>query len=105
MARKSQKEIIEQQNTAIIGLNTRLMEAEVLLASVIDLIVEPNDEGGWEVTSSKVETRAISGTDENGDFIDLAAVDTDVAAAIESCAIQLRFATGTRIVIDGGRHL
>ncbi len=29
----------------------------------------------------------------------------DVAAAIESCAIQLRFATGTRIVIDGGRHL
>ena len=50
---------------------------------VIDLIVEPNDEGGWEVTSSKVETRAISGTDENGDFIDLAAVDTDVAAAIE----------------------
>jgi 2',3'-cyclic-nucleotide 2'-phosphodiesterase/3'-nucleotidase len=50
---------------------------------VIDLIIEPNDEGGWEVTSSKVETRAISGTDENGDFVDLAAVDTDVAAAIE----------------------
>ena len=40
MARKSQKEIIEQQNTAIIGLNARLMEAEVLLASVIDLIVD-----------------------------------------------------------------
>jgi hypothetical protein len=42
MARKSQKEIIEQQNTAIIGLNARLMEAEVLLASVIDLIVDKN---------------------------------------------------------------
>jgi 3-oxoacyl-[acyl-carrier protein] reductase len=29
----------------------------------------------------------------------------DVAAAIEACATTLRYATGTRIVIDGGRHL
>lgn len=29
----------------------------------------------------------------------------DVAAAIEACATTLQFATGTRIVVDGGRHL
>lgn len=29
----------------------------------------------------------------------------DVASAIEACATRLRFSTGTRIVIDGGRHL
>src|SRR5207237_9489253 len=29
----------------------------------------------------------------------------DVAAAIESLATTMRFVTGTRIVIDGGRHL
>lgn len=29
----------------------------------------------------------------------------DVAAAIQACATTLRYATGTRIVIDGGRHL
>lgn len=29
----------------------------------------------------------------------------DVAAAIEACATTLRYATGTRIVVDGGRHL
>ncbi len=29
----------------------------------------------------------------------------DVAAAVEACVTSLRFATGTRIVIDGGRHL
>ncbi len=29
----------------------------------------------------------------------------DIAAAIEACATTLRFATGTRIVVDGGRHL
>jgi 3-oxoacyl-[acyl-carrier protein] reductase len=32
-------------------------------------------------------------------------VPDDVAAAVEACATTLRFATGTRIVIDGGRHL
>lgn len=32
-------------------------------------------------------------------------VAEDVAAAIEACATTLRFATGTRIVVDGGRHL
>ena len=51
MARKTQKEIIEQQNTAIIGLNTRLMEAEVLLASVIDLIVDKDILNRDELTS------------------------------------------------------
>nr|WP_298688579.1 SDR family oxidoreductase [uncultured Dongia sp.] len=30
---------------------------------------------------------------------------TDVAEAILSCAIALKFSTGTRIVVDGGRHL
>lgn len=29
----------------------------------------------------------------------------DVASAIEACVTHLRFSTGTRIVIDGGRHL
>ena len=29
----------------------------------------------------------------------------DVASAIEACATRLRFSTGTRIVVDGGRHL
>ena len=29
----------------------------------------------------------------------------DVAAAIQACATTLRYATGTKIVIDGGRHL
>jgi 3-oxoacyl-[acyl-carrier protein] reductase len=29
----------------------------------------------------------------------------DVAAAIQACATTLRYATGTRVVVDGGRHL
>src|SRR5690606_25627224 len=29
----------------------------------------------------------------------------DVAAAVEALATTLRFVTGTRLVIDGGRHL
>jgi NAD(P)-dependent dehydrogenase (short-subunit alcohol dehydrogenase family) len=29
----------------------------------------------------------------------------DVASAIEACVTHLRFSTGTRIVVDGGRHL
>ncbi len=29
----------------------------------------------------------------------------DVAAAIQACATTLRYATGTRFVVDGGRHL
>ena len=29
----------------------------------------------------------------------------DVASAIEACVTRLRFSTGTRIVVDGGRHL
>ncbi|MBU3614312.1 SDR family oxidoreductase [Polynucleobacter sp. Latsch14-2] len=32
-------------------------------------------------------------------------IPDDVASAIEACATRLRFSTGTRIVIDGGRHL
>ena len=50
---------------------------------VIDLVIDPTKDGGWQVVSSRVENRAISGTDENGDFVDLAVADTDVAAAIE----------------------
>ncbi|MNU11875.1 3-ketoacyl-(acyl-carrier-protein) reductase [compost metagenome] len=30
---------------------------------------------------------------------------TDVADAILACATHLRFSTGDRIVVDGGRHL
>lgn len=50
----------------------------------------------------------------SGDFnakaaatIPLARIGTadDIAAAIEACATSLRFATGTRLVIDGGRSL
>ena len=49
-----------------------------------------------------------------GDFNDKTAATTplkrigtpdDVASAIEACATRLRFSTGTRIVVDGGRHL
>ena len=29
----------------------------------------------------------------------------DVAAAVQACATTLRYVTGTRIVVDGGRHL
>ncbi|HWT21118.1 MAG TPA: SDR family oxidoreductase, partial [Variovorax sp.] len=29
----------------------------------------------------------------------------DVAAAVEALATTMRFVTGTRIVVDGGRHL
>jgi 3-oxoacyl-[acyl-carrier protein] reductase len=29
----------------------------------------------------------------------------DVAEAIVSCATHLKFSTGSRIVVDGGRHL
>jgi NAD(P)-dependent dehydrogenase (short-subunit alcohol dehydrogenase family) len=29
----------------------------------------------------------------------------DVAAAVQACATTLRYATGTRLVVDGGRHL
>ncbi|MEI7531351.1 MAG: SDR family oxidoreductase [Betaproteobacteria bacterium] len=32
-------------------------------------------------------------------------IPDDVASAIEACVTRLRFSTGTRIVIDGGRHL
>lgn len=32
-------------------------------------------------------------------------IPDDIAAAVEACATTLRFATGTRIVVDGGRHL
>jgi hypothetical protein len=28
-----------------------------------------------------------------------------VAVAIEACITQLRYATGQRVVVDGGRHL
>jgi 3-oxoacyl-[acyl-carrier protein] reductase len=29
----------------------------------------------------------------------------DIGAAVQACATTLRYATGTRIVVDGGRHL
>jgi NAD(P)-dependent dehydrogenase (short-subunit alcohol dehydrogenase family) len=29
----------------------------------------------------------------------------DVAAVVQACATTMRYVTGTRIVVDGGRHL
>ena len=29
----------------------------------------------------------------------------DVAAVVQACATTLRYVTGTRLVVDGGRHL
>jgi 3-oxoacyl-[acyl-carrier protein] reductase len=64
------------------------------------------------VSPGVVESSFVPGRGE--DFNDKAAAGTplqrigqaqDVASAIEACATSLRFATGTRFVIDGGRSL
>jgi 3-oxoacyl-[acyl-carrier protein] reductase len=64
------------------------------------------------VSPGVVESSFVPGR--GADFNDKAAASTplkrvglpdDVASAIEACATTLRFATGTRFVIDGGRSL
>ena len=35
----------------------------------------------------------------------LLSVGDDVAAVVQACATTMRYVTGTRIVVDGGRHL
>lgn len=64
------------------------------------------------VSPGVVDSTFVSGRGD--DFNDKTAATTplrrigspdDVASAIEACATLLRFSTGTRIVIDGGRHL
>ncbi len=64
------------------------------------------------VSPGVVESTFVPGR--GADFNDKAAASTplqrvgqpqDVASAIEACATTLRFATGTRFVIDGGRSL
>ena len=76
--------------------------AKVLAPNIRVLCVSPG-----VVDSSFVPGRA-------GDFNEKTAATTplkrigtpdDVAAAIQACATTLRFSTGTRIVVDGGRHL
>ena len=51
---------------------------------VIDLVLEPTEDGGWDVETSTVEARSIySGSSANGDFVDLAEADQEIANAIE----------------------
>ena len=59
------------------------------------------------VDTSFVPGRGVDFNAKAAGTIPLARVGTadDIAAAIEACATSLRFATGTRFVIDGGRSL
>ncbi|WP_105201289.1 bifunctional 2',3'-cyclic-nucleotide 2'-phosphodiesterase/3'-nucleotidase [Pseudoalteromonas sp. T1lg10] len=50
---------------------------------IIDLELEPTENGGWQVASSAVSNRAISTKDAEGNFVDLAEADGEIAAAIE----------------------
>ncbi|GAA0351120.1 bifunctional 2',3'-cyclic-nucleotide 2'-phosphodiesterase/3'-nucleotidase [Bowmanella denitrificans] len=51
---------------------------------IIDLVLKPTSDGGWEVAQSKVEARPISsGSAAKGDFVDLAEADDEVLSAIE----------------------
>lgn len=76
--------------------------AKVLAPSVRVLCVSPG-----VVDSSFVPGRDADFNDKAGAATPLKRVGTpdDVASAIEACATRLRFSTGTRIVVDGGRHL
>ncbi len=50
---------------------------------IIDLTLNQNSSGGWSVTSSQVETRAISkGNVRDGSFVDLAKADQQILDAI-----------------------
>ncbi|WP_077340122.1 bifunctional 2',3'-cyclic-nucleotide 2'-phosphodiesterase/3'-nucleotidase [Pseudocolwellia agarivorans] len=51
---------------------------------IIDLTIEPTPDGEWRIASSTVEARSISsGSERNGNFVDLAVADEEVLSAID----------------------
>jgi 3-oxoacyl-[acyl-carrier protein] reductase len=76
--------------------------AKVLAPQVRVLAVSPG-----VVDTSFVPGRGTDFNTKAAATIPLARIGTaeDIAAAIDACATSLRFATGTRFVIDGGRSL
>jgi len=76
--------------------------AKVLAPSVRVIAISPG-----VVDSSFVPGRGTDFNEKAAASIPLKRIGTvdDIASAIEACATQLRFATGSRIVIDGGRSL
>jgi NAD(P)-dependent dehydrogenase (short-subunit alcohol dehydrogenase family) len=76
--------------------------ARVLAPKVRVLSVSPG-----VVDSGFVPGRGADFNSKAAASIPLARVGTvdDVAAAVQACATTLRYATGTRFVVDGGRHL
>ena len=76
--------------------------AKVLAPSIRILCVSPG-----VVDSAFVPGRGEDFNDKTAATTPLKRIGTpdDVASAIEACATRLRFSTGTRIVVDGGRHL
>lgn len=76
--------------------------AKVLAPSVRVIAISPG-----VVDSSFVPGRGADFNEKAAASIPLKRIGTvdDIASAIEACATQLRFATGSRIVIDGGRSL
>jgi NAD(P)-dependent dehydrogenase (short-subunit alcohol dehydrogenase family) len=76
--------------------------AKVLAPAIRVLCVSPG-----VVDSSFVTGRGADFNDKTAATTPLKRIGTpeDVASAIEACVTHLRFSTGTRIVIDGGRHL
>jgi 3-oxoacyl-[acyl-carrier protein] reductase len=60
---------------------------------VVDTQFVPGRDAGFnDKQAATTPLKRIGGTD-------------DIAAAVEACATTLRFATGTTIQVDGGRHL
>jgi 3-oxoacyl-[acyl-carrier protein] reductase len=76
--------------------------AKVLAPAIRVLCVSPG-----VVDSSFVAGRSADFNEKTAATTPLRRIGTpdDVASAIEACVTHLRFSTGTRIVIDGGRHL
>ena len=76
--------------------------AKVLAPQVRVLAVSPG-----VVDSSFVPGRGADFNDKAAATIPLKRIGTveDIASAIEACATTMRFATGSRFVVDGGRSL
>jgi NAD(P)-dependent dehydrogenase (short-subunit alcohol dehydrogenase family) len=76
--------------------------AKVLAPAIRVLCVSPG-----VVDSGFVPGRGADFNEKTGATTPLKRIGTpdDVAGAIEACVTHLRFSTGTRIVVDGGRHL
>jgi NAD(P)-dependent dehydrogenase (short-subunit alcohol dehydrogenase family) len=76
--------------------------AKVLAPAIRVLCVSPG-----VVDSGFVPGRGADFNEKTGATTPLKRIGTpdDVAVAIEACVTHLRFSTGTRIVVDGGRHL